>query len=322
MTVLPAPALEWASGATTMTEVLAAADRLRLEGDRTAARATVVNLLVVTRSPEATTAAEWALADMGGHHPGRVILVEVDPGRGDTMAAEVQVRRAEADGHCVWWDTVCLHVGQRAADHLDAFVEPLLLHDLHVAAWYPDGVPEAAAVPAAVEQLIVEPRVAPAPPPPGTGDVRGTAAALTELARHRLVTDLAWLRVLPWRSALARLFDDQGTAALLGRPLEVRVRVAGEPWPAALLASWAAAAVGAGHPSLAPAEHLRLELDLGQDQVVVEKSGDGRVTARVRGAVATASLGGDLLVAALERHQRDRAYEEAVARVAAGAALT
>jgi glucose-6-phosphate dehydrogenase assembly protein OpcA len=173
-----------------------------------AARTSVLNLVVVARSPELGEMAAATLAAGTGRHPSRtLILVPTDPDGPGWLRADVKawcmVPRAGAAETCA--EQVYLAAGGETGRHLEAIVAPLLVHDLPVTLWWPGDPPlwrdPAAALVGMADRLVVDGSR-------WSGDGLDRLAALAGLARPSLpISDFALMRQARWREAVASVFD-------------------------------------------------------------------------------------------------------------------
>jgi glucose-6-phosphate dehydrogenase assembly protein OpcA len=213
------PTLRWAGHATSVAEIerelgriwalpQAMAARDGATERHVAARTSVLNLVVVARSPELgeRTAAILALAT--GRHPSRtLILVPTDPDGPGWLRADVRaycmVPRADAPETCA--EQVYVTAGGDTGRHLQAIVAPLLVHDLPVTVWWPGDPPFGTALANALvgtaDRLVVDGSS-------WSGDGLDRLAALAGLARPALpISDFALMRQARWREAVASVFD-------------------------------------------------------------------------------------------------------------------
>lgn len=213
------PVLRWDRRATSVAEIdrelgriwaspraVAARDP---DGERTiAARTSVLNLVVVARSPELGELAAATLAAGTGRHPSRtLILVPTDPDGPGWIRADVKaycmVPRAGAAETCA--EQVYVTAGGDTGRHLEAIVAPLLVHDLPVTVWWPGDPPlgsaPAKALIAIADRLVVDGSH-------WTGDGLDRLVALAGLGRPTLpISDFALMRQARWREAVASVFD-------------------------------------------------------------------------------------------------------------------
>jgi glucose-6-phosphate dehydrogenase assembly protein OpcA len=318
--------------------VMAELGRLR----ERATRAAVVNLVVLAAGDAGADRAVESIFGLGRTHPGRIIVVVPRPpqSRTDPMAARIDVHSEEIEGRALWWDVIRLEVGGPALAHSDSLVDPLLLHDLHVAVWLVGGTSriESAGLLGLADQVIVSgERAALVSAPSASSD-------LTGLTRRRPVADLAWVAIEPARRALARLF---APPAPPGRWRAISsLSVEGPPWSSRLLAAWVCERTGLdpGRVSVSESEYLRAELRVGDETVGLDAgavwpagvgarpvagsetgaepdgpvpgSGPGAATATGFGRRCSVPHGGSgtpqLLAGALGRPYRDRRYEAAL----------
>lgn len=263
-----------------MGEVLAALDGLRCGEQRAATRTSVVNLVVVAPDDAHAERAGSAIHRMGGRHPGRSVMVVCRQSATAGLDAEVALHGAVADGRRVWSEDVRLEVRGPLGRHLDSLVEPLTLPDLPVVVWF-TGHPPALDEPLlhAADAVVVDTKEP-------AHEHLAAAAALAQ--RHTLV-DLAWIRLHPWRSLLAGLFEP---AAF--RPFVTGVQTAtvrGKPGARMLLGGWLMSrlALAASAIEMADGRHASISLTARHDDAdatfaVWRTEGDRAVNARAEGA--------------------------------------
>lgn len=216
-------------------QVLDALADLRHRQQGGATRASVTNLVVVARDEVEVEQACAAVHRLGRRHPGRNIVLLASPGAGPSgIDAEVLLHGSVAEGHPVWSEDVRLVVRGRLAGHLESLIEPLTLPDLPVAVWFVSGVPDPhdPLVLAATTVVVDGDTLAEDP----------SVAAMARLAARRVVLDLCWERLRPWRHLLAGAFEIPAARPFLAGVK--RVEVEGPQWPSALLGGWAASRLG------------------------------------------------------------------------------
>lgn len=245
----------WSAIDTSVAQVSAALDELRLAEQRAATRTSVVNLVMVASDQDDAGRAGAAMHRLGPRHPGRTVVLACQPmgtaGQAEPMRldADVSLHQASAAGRTVWWDEVALSVWGSLCHHLDSLVEPLLLPDLPLAAWYVSDLPRLGDPLAKVaDAILVDARSARHLDDPADAGLGGSEAVgplrlggltgLVELARRHPVVDLSWVRLEPWRRALAQLFDPPALRPFLTKVTDVEV--AGRLGPRTLLAGWLA----------------------------------------------------------------------------------
>ena len=213
------PTLRWAGRATTVAEIerelgriwslpQAAASREGATERLVAARTSVLNLVVVARSPELGQWAASTIAMGTGRHPSRtLIVVPTDPDGPGWLRADVRafcmVPRPGAPETCA--EHVYVTAGGDTGRHLEAIVAPLLVHDLPVTLWWPGdppfGTTPAAALVAMADRLVVDGSH-------WTGDGLDRLQALAALGDTGLpIADFALMRQARWREAVASIFD-------------------------------------------------------------------------------------------------------------------
>src|SRR5579884_32741 len=294
----PGVVCRWSAENVDLGEVIAQAERMRSGESRTATRAAVVNLVVVTAEPETAQRARSAVGGLGAHHPGRIIIVLADPDGPDRIDATIELQETDLP-----------------ARHLSSVVEPLLVHDLPVAAWHMGEIPSASGLVATGAHVILG---GDRPSDPDQSSLEATAA----LTRLRHVTDLEWLATEPWRRALALLFDPPSARRIL--PRIAGARVAGPPWRACLLGGWLTDRLGLA-PGSVQLEAVSSEtiVELAADDVLVRAASAplGRVEARIDDERAVTVGGAErgtaaLLAAALGRGGTDPAFVGALGAAA------
>ena len=214
---------------------------LRRNGQRTATRASVTNLVLVAADGHEVSTGCDAVHRLGRRHPGRnIVLLPLPDAAPDGIDAEVVLHGSLAEGHPVWSEDIRLDVRGVAASHLDSLVEPLTLADLPVAVWFVSGVPvpEHPLLRAATTVLVDT-----------EGLADGGLTAIVRLARRRVVVDLCWTRLRPWRQLLAGLFDVPACRPFLSGVRRVEVR--GPASQRLLLAGWLSSRLALLPPALA-----------------------------------------------------------------------
>ncbi|MEY2569248.1 MAG: hypothetical protein QOE35_3777 [Actinomycetota bacterium] len=268
---------EWEQRDATLGDVLAALDRLRRAGERTATRTSVVTLVAVAHDDDERTQACDTTETLGTHHPGRTIVVQTaeDSGRRG-VDARVRLIEGTSGGVQIWSEELTLVVHGPAADHLDSLIEPLTLPDLPLAVWYVGShpAPDDALCDAAEVVLVDSKELADA----------GAFAELVPILRNRTLIDLSWVRLTPWRLLLAGLFEGR-----VYRPFVHRITAAevhGKPGVRDLLGGWLASRLGLDDVHLEDARHASMRLMADGAEFVVDRHGEERMVraaARIEG---------------------------------------
>ena len=240
---------------------------LRRHEQRAAVRASVLTLVAVTQSQAEADLVRSIIHDLGIRHPSRTLVVvlektdplapagdgpgSVDTGSGETgVDAALWVHALEHDGRAVCFEEVRLLVRGPARFHLDSIVGPFALPDVPLVVWLPASLPSPGdPLLDVADRLVVDSRAA----DEGGGDVLARAAMLT---RRLPVTDLSWIRMAPWRSLLAGLFEGSVNRPFLDGV--DRVEVAGNRGPRQLLGGWLLRRLGltTARVELKPAAHV------------------------------------------------------------------
>ena len=213
------PTLRWSSRATTIHGIEHELARIwalpqahaGMDGpvERTvAARTSVLNLVVVARSPELGQRAAATISMLTGRHPSRtLILIPTDPDGPGWLRAQVNaycmVPRVDAPETCA--EQIYITAGGETGRHLGAIVAPLLVHDLPVTLWWPGeppfGTPVARDLIGMADRLVVDGSS-------WAGDGLDRLRALAALGAGSLaISDFALMRQARWREAVASVFD-------------------------------------------------------------------------------------------------------------------
>jgi glucose-6-phosphate dehydrogenase assembly protein OpcA len=238
-----------------------AAERERGTGS---VRATTLNLVVYAPTAEDVSFTQRALERIGGSRPLRAIVATAGT---DGVRATVSTSCWLGGG----MQQVCseqIFLTARA-DALPSAVLSLLVTDLPTFAWWQGPIPEGLAVLADLARLssftVVDSNISSLE---GVDRVGGLDS---------WVTDLAWLRLEPWREAVASVFDPAPVAAALA---EVRtVCVEGPVNEARLLAGWLSSRLGRD-VELQHSERTHVErvaVRCGGPEYVIERPAGGHV---------------------------------------------
>lgn len=225
----------WEAENVTVGAVEAALSDLRRHEQRAAVRTSVLTLVAVVDDDEEAETVLATMSDLGARHPSRTIVLVVGDeegvGAGERtgLDAAASVHVVERQGTAISFEVVVLHVRGRARHHLDSVVEPFTLPDLPVVVWVPSQLPSPGdPLLGNADRLVVDSRAARA-----GGDALGLIAVLS---RRLHVTDLSWIRLAPWRSLLAGLFEGGVNRRFLSGVR--RVDVSGNSGPRHLLGGW------------------------------------------------------------------------------------
>jgi len=176
----------------------------------TAARTSVMNLVVVAGDSETGARTAETISRLTGRHPSRTIIVLLaDPDGPPWLDGRVQAHcmrpRPDAPESCT--EMIFLTAGGETGRHLAALVTPLLVHDLPVTTWWPGEPPLTTEVASEIleqtDRLVVDGST-------WTSDgLRrlGQLAALYDLHPRISIRDFAFVRQSRWREAIATVFD-------------------------------------------------------------------------------------------------------------------
>jgi glucose-6-phosphate dehydrogenase assembly protein OpcA len=225
--------------------------RLRTNEDGSiGARASVLNLIVVT-SEESAPEVTRVVCELSGNYPSRAILMVSDPEERAAnleigLSAYCSVRHGIPGGSRdqVCAEQIMMHVEGPPAEHLESLAGPVLIPDLPVFLWYPDGggpgSPACDGMAVLADRLILDSGA--------TGDCQASLrdiAALSVRGGVPPMGDLQWAALSPWRSLLGDLFAPPERAGELAkiRRVEVLHDRTGE-CQALLLIGWLSGALG------------------------------------------------------------------------------
>jgi len=234
---------------------------LRRHEQRAAVRASVLTLVAVTHSQAEADLVRGIIHDLGIRHPSRTLVMVLEKGDAEASAggtgvdAALWVHALEQDGRAVCFEEVRLLVRGPARFHLDSIVGPFALPDVPLVVWLPASLPSPGdPLLDVADRLVVDSRAA----DEGGGDVLARAAVL---ARRLPVTDLSWIRMAPWRSLLAGLFEGSVNRPFLDSI--DRVSVSGNRGPRQLLGGWLLRrlALTPARIDLKPAPHVSVCID-------------------------------------------------------------
>ncbi|QIN80545.1 hypothetical protein GBA65_20810 [Rubrobacter marinus] len=250
-------------GAMSVAEIERGLARLRANDDGTlGARASVLNLIVVTDEESAEGVAR-IINELSGRYPSRALVMIADPEEGRTnleIGLSVFCNTRGGAGTNVCAEVVTIHVEGPPAEHLESLAGPLLIPDLPVFLWYPNGdipaSPRCDGMAALAGRIVLD-----------TGaveDTEGSLRAVAELVSYEetpAVGDLQWAALSTWRSLVADLFAPPERACELGKIRRVEVQYAPDARSRALLFSgWLSSCLGWRPESASRAENGGREL--------------------------------------------------------------
>lgn len=320
------PAVEtlcvWSEEGTRLDTVLRALEELRRPEPMPATRNSVLNLCIVGADRTDVERARAAVHELGGRHPARVLHLVLEahgPEADAGLDARIELLGGEAEGQELWFEELELVVRGPATRHLHSIIEPLTLADLPVVAWFLDAPPAVDdPILSAADVVLVDSRQ--------LGGL-GCLPHLNELAAGHTVVDLSWMRLLPWRTLLANLFEGPDFRPFVHHV--VAAEVAGRTGPRHLIGGWLTDRLGLRRAAvhLTEAEHvsirLHAELPDGRRGTFVTRRGDHRRVEALAEVVGGPSSSAVLdlpeatpawgLADALSRLERDPTYECALA---------
>lgn len=181
----------------------------------------VLTLIIVTDEAaqyDAIRAANQAARE----HPCRILAVITRKPKADSrLDAEIRVGESSPG------ETIVLRMYGPLGEHADSVVAPLLVPDVPVVTWWPDGTPEIPAkhpLGALAQRRVTDSAAAEAP--------REVLAALAA-GYQPGDTDFGWTRATPWRSLLAATLDQPHPPVVAGEIAAERDNPTAD-----LIASW------------------------------------------------------------------------------------
>jgi hypothetical protein len=210
-------------------------------------RACLLNLVVHAGDNFSEVAARFLASSLTDRLPARVIVVRARPGEAGEGAPRAFVAAsrhpaAEGRGPQVSGEVVVLDARGAQLERVPAIVRATLEPDLATTLWWTGPVPPARPYVAALRDLADRVVI-------DSDDVPDDVDVSHLLPAARRVADLAWPRLAPWRTAIARAFDAPEHRAFLASidrvTIGVGARSGGDPEASAapLLAGWLAAAL-------------------------------------------------------------------------------
>ena len=270
----------WEAENVSVGQVEGALSDLRRHQVRAAVRTSVLTLVAVVDSQREADAALEVVYDLGSRHPSRTVVLVLgddDDGVGDGregIDAATSVHTVGHGGTAMSFEDVVLRVRGRVRYHLDSVIEPFTIPDLPVVVWMPAHLPALGdPLLGVANSVVVDSRVV-----PEAGDVLRRISTLT---RRLPVNDLSWIRLAPWRSQLAGLFEGGVNRPFLSGVR--KVEVAGHHGPRHLVGGWLMRRLDLPREAvtLEPADHASIRLTAVSEgrtgRFKVERKGPERV---------------------------------------------
>jgi glucose-6-phosphate dehydrogenase assembly protein OpcA len=316
----------WDATDVRLSQVLDALYELRRSSAKYATGTACATMIAIAANDEEAYRALQAMRRLGVHHPALFLLVRpelADVDVAGSIDARLTLYGGMAGEHRVAYCDITLVVKGRAAEHLDFIIEPFTLPDLPVVVWYPGALP-----------ALSEPLLRMAHTVLVDTKEAGDPQVLTDLimlAGRRVVVDLSWERLRPWRELLAALFD--GPDYLPFASGVTSIEMYGKPTPRHLLAGWLSSrlSVPRTHVHLRDARHVSVRIVANsqgrQATFSALRSGDEhlvRASAKIEGGPSHEELlplPDDSLAASLS-HALSHLYRDPVWETAIGTAVS
>ena len=222
------------------------------EGQAPPVRACMSNLMILCATTEELARLEQEIPDVARAHPSRVLLLAADAA-GEAAGIQAGVQAAcylSGPGRKICSEQVTLRAAGRDVEDLPAAVRPLLIGDLPTALWWvPSNAPPVQSgelfdeLVAMADHLVFDSRGW-VEPVRGGVDIASWAAGVPQLP----ITDLAWLRLEPYRRLLSEALDPSVAPGALASIRSIDVEHGPHALPKAwLLIGWLAYTLG-WHP--------------------------------------------------------------------------
>jgi glucose-6-phosphate dehydrogenase assembly protein OpcA len=215
--------------------------------------AQVLNLIVHAASHEAANEYASDIALLVGKHPSRVITMVNDPKETEMPVqawVSISCQVPPAGGRQVCCEQISVSAGGDAVRQIPAAIIPLLMTELPVFLWWPQGAPFDdylfRTLSASLDRLMVDSTTFENP--------EGTLATMSDLLKAEWpnisYTDMSWGRLTRWRELIAQFFDGPSLRPYLDRINNISIRFALSQRggvnraQALLLAGWLASRLG------------------------------------------------------------------------------
>lgn len=206
-------------------------------------RASLLSRIVRVAKGADESRAREALEELAELRPARTLVVAVDPaappGLDAYATARCQLRSGTEPRVCS--EEVRLTARGDLANHLASVLAPLLIPDMPVVLWWIGDPPqEDEELLHLCDRLVLDSDLA------GPAALPGLARLVEILGPRRIVTDLAWAELSPWRELLAQLFDPVETRPFQRtlKALEIEYGAGVPTTRPLLLVGWLAASLG------------------------------------------------------------------------------
>jgi hypothetical protein len=214
-------------------------------------RACLLNLVIHSGDATSEVVSRFLSASLTARFPARIVLVRARPGEPGPGAPRAFVAASsspedDAHGPRVAGELVLIDARGPQTDVVPAVLRASLEPDVTTTLWWTGPLPPRARYVTALRDLA-DRVVVDSESLPDDADVSHVLPPASSAAR---VADLAWPRLAPWRTALARAFDDPTHRPFLRGLSAVTIAIgarkgeACEASAAPLLAGWLAAALG------------------------------------------------------------------------------
>jgi glucose-6-phosphate dehydrogenase assembly protein OpcA len=218
---------------------------------RPISRTCTLNLLVCVADTAALPTLSSTIRGLAGAYPNHTLLIASGPQATEPqLALTVQAYAADRGGgnrRQLVFEEIDIDARGVAPGQINSLVLSLLVPDLPVILWWPQGTPFASGLFTRLEPLVDRVLVDSASFPNPEADMLALAEAL---ARDYDLSDLNWARLTPWRELTAQFFDSRPLLPHLRRLDRVEITYGAAEGQqlnraqALLMAGWLAAQLG------------------------------------------------------------------------------
>jgi glucose-6-phosphate dehydrogenase assembly protein OpcA len=191
--------------------------------------AQVLNLVIRACSYDAANSYVESIERITGRHPCRVIVATTDPSETDMPVqawVSIHCQLPPSGGRQVCCEQVTVAAGGESVRRLPAAIIPLLLPDLPVFLWWPEGDPFDDYVfrnlADSLNRLIVDSATFENP----EGTLAKMAGGIKNQWPKVAVSDVNWGRLTPWREMVASFFDPPIMNLYLERLARIKIEYA------------------------------------------------------------------------------------------------
>ncbi|MBN1542784.1 glucose-6-phosphate dehydrogenase assembly protein OpcA [candidate division KSB1 bacterium] len=203
-------------------------------------RTATLNLLIIDENPENLSQMLEKIRGIDIHHPGRIILVEIDP---DSDSERIEARVAlfcesgSTKERRACSEQIILSAGKKGVKHLTGVLLPLLIPGLPTFLWWPgcglQRLVEFSDLLELVDRVLLDSPAVFA----SSNEFFNYLQMIQKLRRRVKLSDMLWGRLTLWREAIARFYDADPQQVFAIRQVFFSFP-SGVSFPAFLLLGW------------------------------------------------------------------------------------